>query len=224
MFIGHYGIAFGLKKFDQTISLGLLFLAVQFVDILWTIFVFFGIERVEIVPGITKANPLNFVYYPFTHSLIATLFWGAIAYLVFRFLIKRKLSANNKTAIIIAAAVLSHFVLDLLAHRPDLPVFTNDSFKMGLGLWNYVLISYFIETLIFAAGLWKYYQITDGKTFGAKYGMLIFAVILVIFNTINLIGPPPPDINMLAIFGLTNYLILAAVAFWLDKKRVAINN
>lgn len=219
MFIGHYGVALGLKKTDKTVSLGLLFLAVQLVDVLWTVFVLFGIEKVAIVPGLTATNPLDFVYYPFTHGLLMSFVWAGMVYILFRFF--PKASTSGKTALIMGLAVLSHFFLDLLVHRPDLPVaFGADSPKLGFGLWNFPAVAYVLESLVFLAGLWIYLKATTASSFAGKYGMIIFAIFLLVANLANLFGPPPSNVKIMAAFGLFFYLLFAAIAFWLDKKRI----
>ncbi len=219
MFIGHYGVGLALKRADKNISLGLLFLAVQFVDIIWSIFVILGIEKVNIVPGITAANPLEFVYYPFTHSLVASFLWAGAIYVIFRLTPAKSGSKKSRVALIMGSAVLSHFFLDVIVHRPDLPLFGSDSYKIGLGLWNYVFASYIVEGLIFLGGLWIYLKSTTGATFVGKYGMIIFAVFLLMVNMLNLFGSPPPNPQVLAVFGLMYYLLFAGIAFWLDRKR-----
>ena len=193
MNIGHYGVSLALKKADTKISLGLLFLAAQFVDILWAILVLLGIERAKIVPGITAANPIDYVYYPFSHSLVASLIWAGAVYILFRIIPTKTGSQQSKVALVMAAAVLSHFFLDLLIHRPDLPFSIGDSPTIGLGLWNHVLASYIVEGVIFLGGLWLYMRATTGTSFAGKYGMLMFAVFLFITNLMNLFGTPPPN-------------------------------
>jgi hypothetical protein len=219
MNIGHYGVSLALKKADKKISLGLLFFAAQFIDILWAVLVLLGIERAEIVPGITVANPIDYVYYPFSHSLVASLLWSGAVYILFRILPAKSGSQQSKVALVMAVAVLSHFFLDLLIHRPDLPVSVGDSPTLGLGLWNFVLASYVVEGLIFFGGLWVYMRVTTGATFAGKYGMLIFAAFLFITNLLNLFSTPPPDSQTLAVFSLTTYLLSIGIAFWLDRKR-----
>ena len=118
-----------------------------------------------------------------------------------------------------AAAVLSHFFLDLLIHRPDLPLSIGDSPTIGLGLWNSVLASYTVEGLIFFAGLWLYMRASSGTTFVGKYGMMLFAAFLFITNLMNLSGMPPPNSQTLATFPLMTYLLAIGIAFWLDRKR-----
>ena len=219
MNIGHYGVSLALKKTDKTINLGLLFFAAQFVDILWAVLVLLGIERAEIVPGITAANPIDYVYYPISHSLVTSILWAGAFYLLFRILPVKSGSQRSKVALVMGVAVLSHFFLDLIIHRPDLPLSLGASSKVGLGLWDFVLASYMVEGLIFFIGLWLYMRATKGETFVGKYGMLIFAAFLFITNLMNLFGSPPPDSSTLAIFSLTTSLIFSGIAFWLDRKR-----
>lgn len=220
MFIGHYGVALAAKKVDKNIPLGLLFFATQYVDILFFVLVLVGVERVSIVPGITAVNPLDFTYYPYSHSLTASLLWAGLFFVVLKIIPSKSGSRNNRIALIVAAIVLSHFFLDVIVHRPDLPLFGDDSYKFGLGLWNYVIFSSLIEILIFVAGLWLYLKSTKGISFGGKYGMIIFAVFLVIMQMASLFMPPPPDIRGFAIFGLVYQLLIIGVASRLDKKRI----
>ncbi len=220
MFIGHYGVALGLKKADKAISLGLLFLAVQAVDILWPIFVLLGVEKVAIVPGITAANPLDFVYYPFTHSLLAAFFWSAVVWFLCRWLPMTPGSHPRRAAWILSAAVFSHFVLDFIVHRPDLPLFPGGgSIKIGLGLWNHLGAAYLLEGVIFVGGLWIYLKSTKGTTFAGKYGMVILALFLLVANFINFFGSPPPSGTAVAASALIFNPLIAWLVFWLDKKR-----
>jgi len=140
-------------------------------------------------------------------------------YIVFRVLPAKQGSKRSKVALVMAVAVLSHFLLDLLIHRPDLPLSFSSSPKVGLGLWNFTLASYIIEGFIFFAGLWLYMRSTSGESFVGKYGMLIFAAFLFLTNLMNLFGAPPPDSQTLAIFSLATYLVFISIAFWLDRKR-----
>ncbi|HAP66390.1 MAG TPA: hypothetical protein DCQ99_00925, partial [Nitrospinae bacterium] len=128
-------------------------------------------------------------------------------------------SRNNRIALVVAAIVLSHFFLDVIVHRPDLPLFGDDSYKLGLGLWNYVISSSLIEILILVAGLWLYLKSTKSITFGGKYGMIIFAVFLIMMQMASLFMPPPPDIRGFATFGLVYQLMVVGVVSWLDRKR-----
>jgi hypothetical protein len=180
MGIGHYSVSFALKAANKNISLGLLFLAAQFVYIFWLIFVLLGIEKVNILPGVTAADPFDFVFYPFTHSLVASFLWAGAVYVVFRLIPAKPGSRQSQVALVMGAAVLSHFFLDLIVHRPDLPLASDDSYKIGFGLWNHVLASYLLEGLILLGGLWIYLRSTKSTTLVGKYGMSIFALCLLV--------------------------------------------
>src|SRR5438477_5861646 len=128
MFVGHYGVSFAAQRGEKTIPLWVLFLAVQLLDVFWSVFVLCGIEKVRIIPGITASNPLDLYYMPFTHSLVAALLWSLGAYAACRSL--RAFGASRRAALLVAAAVFSHWVLDVIVHRPDLPLY-DDMLKLG---------------------------------------------------------------------------------------------
>src|SRR5690606_24034260 len=118
MFIGHLGAGMAAKKIESSPSLGTYFLAAQFIDLLWPVFLLLGIEHVVVQPVVTEFTPLNFVYYPFSHSLFAVLIWGVLFALIYFFL-KR----NFKASLLLGILVLSHWILDFITHIPDLPIF-----------------------------------------------------------------------------------------------------
>jgi len=215
MFIGHYAAALALKRVEKKTSLGLLFLAVQFVDILFFPFVLLGIERLTIIPNYTESTHFKLEYMPYTHSLLASFIWAALTYYVFKTFTKK-----NSVALVMAVAVVSHWFMDLIVHTPDLPLWSDSSPKLGFGLWNHVVVSYVLEGALLFSGVWLYLQGTKAKTTGGKYGMIVFAVVLLIANSLNLFGPPPGDSKVvLALTGISGYFVFALVAFWLDRKR-----
>src|SRR5688500_9190459 len=141
MFVGHYGVSFAAKKADDSIPLWLLFIAVQWLDVVWAPLILLGIEKVRIVPGFTATNPLDLYYMPYTHSLVAALLWSATAFVVYRFGWRH---ADRRGALVVAGAVFSHWVLDFIVHRPDLPLYDNSA-KVGLGLWNVPPVAFGLE-------------------------------------------------------------------------------
>ena len=148
MFVGHYGVSFAAKTLDRAMPLWLLFLAVQWLDVMWAPLVLLGVEKVRIVPGITASNPLDLYYMPYTHSLVAALLWSAAASVIHRVVTGRK---NAMAATVIACAVFSHWLLDFVVHRPDLPLY-DDTAKVGLGLWNNPGLAFALEAALFSVG------------------------------------------------------------------------
>lgn len=128
MFIGHFGLSFAAKKAAPQVSLATLFIATQFVDILWPFMLIFNIEKVAITLGYTKMNAFEFLYYPFTHSLFMGFVWGIIVALIYAFIKK-----DTRGAIVIGLCVLSHWFFDLVVHRADLPLSPFGDYKVGFG-------------------------------------------------------------------------------------------
>ena len=151
MIVGHYGPSFLAKALDKTIPLWLLFLAVQLVDIVWAIFVLSGIEKVRIVPGFTATNPFDLYYFPYTHSLPAAFAWALGAFVLYKLV---RAGNGSRGAWLVAAAVASHWFLDLVVHRPDLPLYDNAA-KVGLGLWNYPIATLALRRYFFL-GQWLF--------------------------------------------------------------------
>jgi hypothetical protein len=216
MFVGHYAASLALKTLEKRASLGVLFLAVQFVDILFFPFVLLGIERMNIVEKFTQSTHFELEYMPYTHSLIGSLFWAGAAYALFRWGIVQ----NKSVAMMVALAVFSHWLLDLVVHTPDLPLWSDTSLKLGFGLWNNAVMTYALEAVLLLSALWLYLKSTTSVSLVGKYGMGIFVILLLLINVVNIFGPfQGGSMLVLAISALTSYFLFAAVAFWLDSKR-----
>lgn len=214
MFLGHFALAFAGKRAAPTVSLGTLFLACQFADLLWPTLLVLGLERVEIDPGNTIVTPLNFVSYPYSHSLVMLLVWSAIFALVYR------LAKGSRTAAIatVAALVFSHYVLDLITHRPDLPITISGSARLGLGLWNYPGTTLAIESAMFIIGTAVYSSVTRATDRSGRIGLTILIVFLTAIYFAALYGPPPPNTTSIAIAGHLTWLFVIW-AYWLDRHR-----
>lgn len=215
MFVGHYGPSFAVKAADRTIPLWLLFLAVQIVDVFWAIFVLLGIEKVRIVPGITASNPLDLYYMPYTHSLVAAFAWSLAGLVLYRFLPgkRRWLAAAG-----VALAVLSHWLLDLLVHRPDLPLYDNTA-KVGLGLWNFPLPAFALEGALLFAGMVLYLRSTHSLGRVGRYGPLVFGAVMLAIQGVVFFGSPPPSPEAAAWTALGSYFLFAGVAAWIEADR-----
>ena len=216
MFIGHFAMGFGAKKFAPQVSLGILFLACQLADLIWPNLVLLGIETLSIKPGITVMTPLDFSSYPYSHSLLALVIWAAIFAALYLVLSR----SGTRAAVVIAALVFSHWVLDALSHRPDMPVAFGDTPKIGMGLWNYPLVAVPVELLLFGVGVWFYSQSTKPMNRKGSVGLWVLVVFLLVIYVANIFGPPPPSPAAVAWSAQAMWLIVAW-GFWIDRNRSA---
>jgi membrane-bound metal-dependent hydrolase YbcI (DUF457 family) len=216
MFIGHFGAGLAAKKVDTKPSLGTMFFAAQLFDLIWPVFLLLGIEKVKIVPGISAANPLDFTYYPWSHSLLIVLFWSFLFGIIY-FRIKK----NLKSSVVLSLLVLSHWILDLLVHIPDLPLWPGSDIKVGFGLWNSVVSSVLLEFIIFAAGVYLYLNVTQSKNRKGTFGFWGLIAFLVIIYVTNIFSPPPPSAEAIGYAGLLQWLFIPW-AYWVDRNRSAL--
>ena len=215
MFVGHYGVAFAVKTPRNKIPLWVLFVAVQLLDFLWAPFVLLGIEKVRFVPGITATNALDLYYMPYTHSLIGALFWSAVAFAIYK--IGWRNIASNSAALLVGFAVFSHWLLDLIVHRPDLAIY-DDTLKVGFGLWNHRGIEFVLEIGILVFGAVLYLK--RNSAIARKIGIIIFVATLVLIQTSNtFLRRLPSSDRAFAITALVFYTIFAVIAFLLEKRR-----
>lgn len=213
MFLGHFAIGFAAKRYAPRASLGTLFLAAQFIDLLWPLLVLAGIERVRIVPGITAVTPLDFEHYPWSHSLLMVLVWGVFFAAVY-FLIRR----DRRTSLVLGLAVVSHWVLDWLTHRPDLPLAPGAE-RVGLGLWNSLAGTLIVELGLFAIGVFLYVRATRARDRIGNWALWALVVFLGAIYAGNLFGAPPPDAMAIAWVGQAQWL-LVLWGYWIDRHRI----
>jgi hypothetical protein len=218
VFVGHYGPSYAGKSADQRVPLWVLFLAVQFMDVLWGVFVLLGVEKVRIVPGFTATNPLDLYYMPYTHSLPGALAWSVVAALLYR--AWRGTRAGRSGPIVVGIAVFSHWILDLLVHVPDLPLIAN-RYKVGFGLWNYPAISFSLEAFFLFGGLWLYLHTSRQTKPGGTIGFIGFGLALLGVQAMTFFGAPPTSPARAAITALVAYAVIAGGAGWLEGRRVA---
>ena len=211
MFVGHYGVSFAAKKAEPSIPLWVLFIAVQLLDVLWAPLILLGIEKVRIVPGITASNPLDLYYMPYTHSLLAAIGWSVVAFLAYRFAVR---SAPPSAAAIVGLAVFSHWVLDFLVHRPDLPLYDNTA-KVGLGLWNLPAVAFGLEAVLLFGAMGLYLRHTARRT-----AMLVFGAVMLGIQAYVFFGPPPTSDKAAAATALLSYAVFAGVIRAMERRTV----
>jgi hypothetical protein len=214
MFVGHYGVSFAAKRAEASIPLWVLFVAVQFLDVLWAPLVLLGIERVRIVPHFTASNALDLYYMPYTHGLPGAVAWSVIAALLYRFVALR---ATWPASVIVGAAVFSHWILDLIVHVPDLPLWGNRA-KVGLGLWNLAVPAFILESTVLAGGMWLYLRAGARRPIGV---MAFGAVLVFIQAASTFLVPPPASDRAFAVTALVAYAVFALIIWWVADRQVS---
>lgn len=213
MFIGHYGLALAAKKAAPKTSLGALFLATSFIDLLWPPLLLAGLEQVRIAPGDTAFTPLEFVSYPYSHSLLMVAIWGVALAVPYKFI-----AGYGRGAFMLWVLTVSHWFLDVLSHRPDMPLSPFASAKVGLGLWNSVPATLIVETAIFAAGVGVYLSATTALNKKGSIGFWALLAFLMFSYISAAFGPPPPNAEMIGYFAPFAWIFIFW-GHWVDRNR-----
>lgn len=214
MFIGHFGVGFAAKKAAPGVSLGSLLLAALFLDLLWPAFLLLGVESVRIVPGTGFVNPFVFEHYPYSHSLLAAVAWGGLVACVY-YLQRRKAIGS----FVLGGLVVSHWLLDAVVHRPDLPLFPGSAVVAGLSAWSSLPLTLAIEVPTFALGAWLYWRATSPRDAIGRWGFPLLLVTLLGIYAGNLFGSRPPNATAIGWVGQMQWLLILW-AYWIDKHRV----
>lgn len=213
MFLGHYGLAFAAKRVAPRASLGTFALATQLLDELWPVFVLVGLERVRVVPGLMAANPLDFEYYPYSHSLAGAVVWsvvlGAIYYAMRR---------DRRTAAIIGLLVLSHWILDVPMHQPDLQLWPGSATRVGLGAWRSIPLTIVLELAVFGFGLVVYLRTTRARDRIGSWALWAMVAALLLIFAGGFASPPPATGRAVALGALGLWLFWPW-GYWIDRRR-----
>ncbi|MFA6470326.1 MAG: hypothetical protein WCW35_15640 [Bacteroidota bacterium] len=215
MFIGHFAVALAAKKAAPKTSLAVLIAGAQLVDLIWPVMLLLGLEHVRIDIGNTVVTPLDFYDYPITHSLLGAVSWSLLFGGIYYF-IKRL----PREAVVLGLVVFSHWLLDLLSHRPDLPLTTSASTKFGLGLWNSFAGTMAVEFGMFGIGAYLYMAATKAADKTGTYALASLLIFLTAMHLGNLFGPPPPNVEMIAVAGNAMWLFVLW-GWWIDKHRIS---
>jgi membrane-bound metal-dependent hydrolase YbcI (DUF457 family) len=213
MFIGHLALGFAAKRITPRVSLGMLLLASQWADSIWPLFVMLGIEQVRIDPGNTAFTPFDFVSYPYSHSLAALVIWGFLVGGAYR-----GIAGGRRSVAVLSALVISHWVLDFVTHRPDMPLYPGSA-KYGMGLWNSVPLTLLVEFAMFAVGLFIYERATRARDAVGRWGLLALVGTVVLVYVATALGGPPPSSEAIGIAGLIGAVVMTTWAWWVDRHR-----
>lgn len=213
MVIGHYLPSFAAKKAEKRISLWLLFLAAQWIDVIWAVLIIFGIEKVRVVQGINGEGILDNYYIPFTHSLPGAMVLSCLAFIIFKLVRK-----SGREAWIFSLVVFSHWLFDLVSHRPDLPLWGN-SHKVGLGLSNLPIADLGVQVSLFLIGIALYVRSTTPVSKIGKYGIAVFALLMMLLQAVIALPLEPSSPQRIGISMLIIYFSATAAVFWIEKNR-----
>lgn len=219
MFVGHYSVAFAARTERNKIPLWVLFVAVQLLDYIWATLVLLGIEKLRVIKGFTAGSMLDSYYHPYSHSLIAAVFWSGVAALAYKLLCSWLGYAYKKSAsFIVGVAVFSHWILDLIAHPSDLPTYDN-TLKVGFGLWNYRDPEFALEIAMLAGGM-VLYLARNAMSAARKIAVIVFGVALVVVQIGDTYVPRTPLTDKATAMGVwIFYTLFVIIAFLLENVR-----
>lgn len=216
MFVGHFGVSFAMQPSQRRVPLWVWFIAVQWLDVVWSVLVLLGVEKLRIIPGFTEANALDLYYMPYTHGLPGSIVLSlGFGYIVAMF----TTGTRTKTALLIAIASFSHWVLDLVVHTHDLPLYGNSA-KVGLGLWQDVALSFPLELATLGLGAWLFARSARQVSARGRYMLWGFVAVLAGIQVYANFGPPPSSPDAMAITALGLYAGLALLAAQVERGAV----
>jgi hypothetical protein len=215
MFIGHFALGLAAKRLAPRTSLATLFIAPTLADLLWPVFLLLGWEQAHVAPDPNPFLTLWLDHYPISHSLVTLIGWGALFALLYR-----ARTGLGRAAAILALLVVSHWVLDVITHRPDLPIYPGGP-EVGLGLWRSVVGTLVVEGLLFGAGIGIYIQATRARDKIGRFGFWAIMAVLAVSYVSTLFSPPPPDMKTAAVFTIVVSWVFVIVAWWVDRHREA---
>ncbi len=218
MGVGHAAVAMGAARAAPRLNVGWLVFAAFLSDFLLGVFSLMGLEHASVPPDFAARHYLLFTF-PYSHGLLPLLLWAAIA----GFLISRPQGLDRtRVLIVIAAVVLSHFVLDALVHVAGLPLAGENSPKIGLGLWNHLPLELSLETLMAVVGVAIYLKVAGTSASAvSRYGMPVFMALVTALTWTQLFAAAPPKPDRLPPAWIAVPLALSGIAYALDRKRVA---
>jgi hypothetical protein len=216
MFAGHIGAAMAIGRAERRVNVGVFIFAALLLDAVLWLLVLLGWESATIPTNFSIAHQPQFVF-PYSHGLLAGIAWSACAGAVVFLWHSRLKEATSRAAVLVSAAVLSHWFLDALVHVPELPLAGASSMKVGLGLWQYMPLALAIEALVVFAGLYLFVY-GSGLSRAKKLSIAVLALLVLAFTVVGMsVAPPPPSVRAMAASSLAAIVIVCAFACWLGR-------
>jgi hypothetical protein len=214
MFVGHFGVALAAKRLAPRTSLATLFAASSFIDLVWPVFLLAGLERVRIDPAGRPFLRFDFEWYPYSHGAVAVLGWAGAFGVVYLWR-----TGSRRGALVAGALVASHWLLDVAAHLPDLPLWPGGP-RWGLGLWRSTPATLAVELAIFAGGVALYLAGTRATRRAGSWGFAGLVLLLLLAYTSSLAPmAAPPGVSAIAVANLVGTAVTLAWAAWADRGR-----
>ena len=207
MFIGHFAVGIAGRRLTPRAGLGWWLTAAIFLDAVWPVLILLGIEHVDIVHSSNPFLTLRFTDYPISHSLVGAVGWAAIFAGVYRMV-----KGRSDGALLLACGVLSHWVLDVISHLPDMPVLPHGPY-VGLGLWKSVPLTIAVESAMFIGAIAYYAR--------GRRPRLAFWLLVGVFSLLyvaSIVLPPPPTVSAIGWTGIVAWLFVPW-AWWADRSR-----
>lgn len=214
MFIGHFAVGFASKPVAPRTSLGWLMAAPQLADILWPVFLLCGWEHVRIDPSATRFTPLDLYDFPLSHSLAALAVWATIFAGIYWVLTRYRAGA-----VVLWFGVISHWILDWITHRPDMPLYPGSP-RFGLRLWDSIAGTMIVELTMFCAGVWLYARATRPRDRIGRYGFAAYVIFMFVLYVGDRFGGPPPDVQSLIWIAIVFVPLILVWSWWFDRHRM----
>lgn len=218
MFVGHLAVALAAKRVEPDVNLAWFVAGVTALDLVWPIFVLAGIEQVSILPGATAFTPLVFDSYPWSHSLVMAVVWGLV-------LVAGAKVANVRRNAwwLLVLLVVSHWVLDVITHAPDMPLWPGDSPKFGFALWNSIPGTFLVEGAMWVASIAIYTSVVAKRGSRPGWPFWSFVAVSTLMWASSPFSPVPTDVRSIALLGLGGWIVVPW-ARWADRATRPVPN
>jgi hypothetical protein len=217
MLVGHFAIGLLGKRAAPAVSIGTLTLASMLADMLGFVFILTGLEHWRVVPGGRGIDSMELYDIALSHSLVMNIVWGVLFAALYRW--RRR---DNGGAVIVFATVASHWVLDWISHKPDMPLAPGTTQVYGLGLWTSLLWTVVIEGGLWLLALVIYLRMTRAKNRAGIYLFWAVVALLTLSWISNVMASAPPAAQSPtsgSIVALVFFALMIAWAFWMNRLR-----
>lgn len=216
MFAGHVGVALAVGRAERRVNVGAFVAAALLLDFVLWLLVLLGLESVAVPANFESTHQPEFVF-PYSHGLLASVLWSAIAGAAALLVCSARPALKWRVTVLVALAVFSHWLLDALVHRPEMPLTDDASPVVGLALWNNMPIALGIEATIVAVGLCLFVP-GSGLSRRRSITLTVLTLVVLAFTVAGMtIAPRPPSALAVAASSLAILGVVCALFCWLAR-------